>query len=142
VPFADVLIGAVQTPGDRSPQLVGVAQVRTMTPRSVIIDVSIDQGGCIATSRPTTHQEPTYFTDGVLHYAVPNIPSAVARTASHALNNALLSYIQCIADIGLERARASDPALARGVGLLEGAPATSQVAAALAESPALRARSS
>jgi alanine dehydrogenase len=141
VPFADVLIGAVQTPGDRSPQLVSVAHVRTMKPRSVIIDVSIDQGGCIATSRPTTHQEPTYFAEGALHYAVPNIPSAVARTASHALNNALLSYIQCIADMGIERARAADPALARGIGLLEGAPTTAQVAAALAEPPALITRS-
>jgi alanine dehydrogenase len=141
VPFADALIGAVQTPGDRVPQLVSAAQVRTMKPRSVIIDVSIDQGGCIATSRPTTHEEPTYLAEGVLHYAVPNIPSAVARTASHAFNNALLPYIQRIADTGIERARAADPALAHGIGLLEGAPTTAQVAAALADPPALRERS-
>jgi alanine dehydrogenase len=141
VPFADVLIGAIQVPGDRAPQLVSAAQVRTMKPRSVIIDVAIDQGGCIATSRPTTHQEPTYLADGVLHYAVPNIPSAVARTASHALNNALLPYIQRIADTGLERARAADLALARGIGLLDGAPVTAQVVAALARPPALRERS-
>jgi alanine dehydrogenase len=139
--FADVLIGATQTPGERTPQLVSAAQVRTMKPRSVIIDVAIDQGGCIATSRPTTHEQPTYLADGVLHYAVPNIPSAVARTASHALNNALLPYIQHVAEAGLERAGAADPALARGVGLIEGAPATAQVAAALAEPPALRERS-
>jgi alanine dehydrogenase len=141
VPFADVLVGAVQTPGERTPQLVSAAQVRTMKPRSVIIDVAIDQGGCIATSRPTSHQEPTYLANGVLHYAVPNIPSAVARTASHALTNALLPSILRIAATGLERARAADPALGRGVGLLEGAPATTQVAAALAESPVLRERS-
>ena len=131
VPFADVLIGAVQTPGDRAPQLVSAAQVRTMKPRSVIIDVSIDQGGCIATSRPTTHQEPTYIADGVLHYGVPNIPSAVARTASHALNNALLPYIQCIADIGLERVSAADPALARAFGLSGGRILTSESARAM-----------
>jgi len=141
VPFADVLIGAVQTPGDRVPRLVSAAQVHMMKPRSVIIDVAIDQGGCIATSRPTSHQAPIYLADGVLHYAVPNILSAVARTASHALNNALLPYIERIAESGLERASASDPALARGVGLLEGAPVTVQVAAALAEPPALRERS-
>jgi alanine dehydrogenase len=141
VSFADVLIGAVQTPGDRAPQLVSAAHVRAMKLRSAIIDVSIDQGGCIATSRPTTHQEPTYLVDGVLHYAVPNIPSAVARTASQALNNALLPYIQRIADTGIERAGAGDPALAHGVGLLDGAPATPQVAAALAEPPALTERS-
>ncbi len=140
-PFADVLIGAVQTPGDRSPELVSVAQVRTMKPRSVIIDVAIDQGGCIATSRPTNHLDPTYLAEGVLHYAVPNIPSAVARTASHALNSALLPYIQRIADTGFERARAADPALARGVGLVEGGPVTAQVAAALAEPPILTERS-
>jgi alanine dehydrogenase len=138
VPFADVLIGAVQTPGERAPQLVSAAHVHTMKPRSVIIDVAIDQGGCIATSRPTTHQEPVYLADGVLHYAVPNIPSAVARTASHALNNALLPYIQRVADIGLERARAADLALACGVGLLEGVPMTAQVEAVLADPPALR----
>jgi alanine dehydrogenase len=87
-----------------------------MKPRSVIIDIAIDQGGCIATSRPTTHRDPTYVAEGVIHYAVPNIPSAVVRTSAHALNNALLPYIQAIADLGLDRAAASDPALARGVG--------------------------
>jgi alanine dehydrogenase len=112
-----------------------------MKPHGVIIDVAIDQGGCIATSRPTTHQEPTYIADGVLHYAVPNMPSAVARTASHALNNALLPYIQRIADSGLEHARTHDPALGRGVGLLAGAPATAQVAAALEGTSALMERS-
>jgi alanine dehydrogenase len=141
VPFADVLIGAVQTPGTRAPQLVSTAHVRAMKPRSVIVDVAIDQGGCVATSRPTTHQDPTYLAEGVLHYAVPNIPSAVARTAAHTLNNALLPVIGHIAEVGLERARATDPALARGVGLLHGSPASAQVAAALTEYPALRERS-
>ena len=136
-PFADVLIGAVQTPGRRPPQIVSAAHVRAMKPHSVVIDVAIDQGGCIATSRPTTHREPTYLAEGVLHYAVPNIPSVVARTASHALNNALLPVIGRIAALGLERARAADSALERGIGLLNGSPATASMAAALTESPAL-----
>jgi alanine dehydrogenase len=140
VPFADVLIGAVQTPGDPVPRLVSSELVGAMKPRSVVIDVAIDQGGCIATSRPTSHQDPTYLAAGVLHYAVPNIPSAVARTASHALNNALLPYLQRICDAGLERARSLDPALARGIGLLNGTPVIEQVAAALAEPPALQER--
>jgi alanine dehydrogenase len=131
LPFADVLIGAVQTPGRRPQLLVSQAQVTTMKPRSVIIDVAIDQGGCVATSRPTTHRDPTYTAHDVLHYAVPNIPSAVARTASHALNNALLPYIQRIADTGLDRAMEQDTALARGVVLLRGTRATPHVAAAL-----------
>jgi alanine dehydrogenase len=116
VQFADVLIGAVHVPGDRAPLLVSRQHVAMMKPRSVIIDVAIDEGGCIATSRPTTHRDPTYITEGVIHYAVPNIPSAVVRTAAHALNNALLPYIQVIADLGLDQAAAQDPALARSVG--------------------------
>jgi alanine dehydrogenase len=116
--FADVLIGAVHVPGDRAPHLVSRAQVAMMKPRSVIIDVAIDQGGCVATSRPTTLRSPTYVEQGVLHYAVPNIPSAVARTASHALNNALLPYVQAIADAGPEQACAQDSALASGLDLL------------------------
>ena len=117
VQYADVLIGAVHVPGDRAPQLVTRRQVAMMKPRSVIIDVAIDQGGCIATSRPTTHGDPIYLAEGVIHYAVPNIPSAVVRTASHALNNALLPYVLAIAGMGIERAVASDAALARSVGL-------------------------
>jgi alanine dehydrogenase len=136
LPFADVLIGAVQTPGAPPPRLVSDAQVALMKPRSVVIDVSIDQGGCIATSRPTSHADPTYLAHGVLHYAVPNIPSVVSRTASHALNNALLPYILHIATLDIDRARDHDPALARGIGLLRGAPTTPQIAAALGSMPA------
>lgn len=131
LPFADVLIGAILVPGDRAPCLVSAALVKTMKPRSVIIDVAIDQGGCIATSRPTTHREPTYIADGVLHYAVPNIPSAVSRTSAHALNNALLPYIQAITSMGLERAAAHNAALARAIGLMRGLPTTPTMAAAL-----------
>jgi alanine dehydrogenase len=122
VQFADVLIGAVHVPGQRAPQLVHQEHVAAMKPRSVIIDVAIDQGGCIATSRPTTHRDPTYIAQGVLHYAVPNIPSAVVRTAAHALNNALLPYIQAIADLGIERAGTDNAALARAIGQSGGAP--------------------
>lgn len=118
LPFADVLIGAVHVPGVRAPKLISAEMVSTMKPRSAIIDVAINQGGCVATSRPTTHRDPTYTELGVLHYAVPNIPSAVARTASHALNNALLPYIQSVAALGVEVAAGCDPALARGVSAL------------------------
>jgi alanine dehydrogenase len=116
VQFADVLIGAVHVPGDRAPLLVSREQIAMMKPRSVVIDVAIDQGGCIATSRPTTLGNPTYLAEGVIHYAVPNMPSAVVRTAAHALNNALLPYILRIAELGLDRAVASDASLAHGIG--------------------------
>lgn len=135
LPFADVLIGAVHVPGDRAPILVRQDQIKLMKPRSVIIDVSIAQGGCIATSRPTTHRDPTFLAEGVLHYAVPNIASAVARTAAHALNNALLPFILQIAGAGLQQAIASDNALARAIGLLHGVPMAPQVAAALQMHP-------
>jgi alanine dehydrogenase len=136
LPFADVLIGAVHVPGDRSPVLVRQEHVKQMKPRSVIIDVSITQGGCVATSRPTTHRDPTFLAEGVLHYAVPNIPSAVARTAAHSLNNALLPFILESAGAGLERAIAQSTALARGIGLLHGVPVAPQVAATLHTQPA------
>jgi alanine dehydrogenase len=131
VEFADVLVGAVHVPGERAPQLLSRQQVAAMKPRSVIIDVAIDQGGCAATSRPTTHRDPTYLAEGVLHYAVPNIPSAVVRTAAHALNNALLPYMLMIADAGLDRAAAHDAALARAIGLMSGVPVSPQVATVL-----------
>lgn len=131
LPFADVLIGAVHSPGDRTPVLVRQEQVRLMKPRSVIVDVAITQGGCVATSRPTTHRDPTFLSEGVLHYAVPNIPSAVARTAAHALNNALLPFILQIANAGLEQAIALNSALARAIGLLRGVPVAPQLTASL-----------
>lgn len=131
LPFADVLIGAVHSPGDRSPVLVRAEHVKQMKPRSVVIDVAITQGGCIATSRPTTLRDPTFLAEGVLHYAVPNIPSAVARTAAHALNNALLPFILQIAGSGLEQALALDATLARAIGLLRGVAVAPQVVAML-----------
>src|SRR5512139_1624542 len=91
--FADVLIGAVLVPGQRAPLVVTRDMVRTMRPRSAIIDVSIDQGGCVETSRPTTHKSPTFVEEGIIHFCVPNLPAVVARTATHAFNNAAWPYV-------------------------------------------------
>lgn len=124
LPFADVVVGAVKVARERAPKLVSAAMVASMKPRSVIIDVAIDEGGCVETSRPTTHGNPTYIASGVLHYAVPNIPSAVARTAAHALNNALLPFVWQIAELGIEQAAARNRAIARGIGLYHGQPYT------------------
>lgn len=135
LPFADVLIGAVHVPGDRAPVLVRQSQVKLMKPRSAIIDVAIAQGGCVATSRPTTHRDPTFLSEGVLHYGVPNIASAVARTAAHALNNALLPFILQIASMGLDQAISLDTSLARAIGLLHGTPVAAQAIAALQSHP-------
>jgi alanine dehydrogenase len=113
--FADVLVGSVLVPGERAPVLVTREMVRAMKPRSVIIDFSIDEGGCVETSRPTTHDQPTFLEEGVIHYCVPNVPSLVARTATHAFMNAAWPYIQAIANQGVEAAVAANPALRRGV---------------------------
>jgi alanine dehydrogenase len=102
VAYADVVVGAVLVPGQRAPILVTREMVQAMKPRSVIMDVSIDQGGCIETSRPTTHEHPVYIEEGILHYCVPNIPGAVARTATHAFVNSAMPFIKEIAENGLE----------------------------------------
>ena len=101
--------------GERSPILVTREMVRGMKPRSVIIDVSIDQGGCIETARPTTHELPTYVDEGVTHYCVPNMPGVIARTATHAFVNAAMPYLLEIANQGVEAAIAADPALKLGI---------------------------
>jgi alanine dehydrogenase len=113
--FADVIVGAVLTPGQRAPILVTREMVRAMKPRSVVMDISIDQGGCIETSRPTTHDHPVFVEEGVLHYCVPNIPGAVARTATHAFVNAAMPYIVEIANAGSAQAIAQNPAIERAV---------------------------
>jgi len=100
VAYADVVVGAVLVSGQRTPLLVTREMVRSMKPRSVIMDVSIDEGGCVETSRPTTHEHPVYIEEGILHYCVPNIPGAVARTATHAFVNAAIPYITEIAALG------------------------------------------
>jgi alanine dehydrogenase len=113
--YADILVGAVLVPGQRAPVLVSRELVRAMKPRSVIIDVSIDEGGCVETSRPTTHDEPTFVDEGVTHYCVPNIPGVVARTATHAFENAAMPYILEIADEGIEAAMKNNAAIESAV---------------------------
>jgi alanine dehydrogenase len=117
---ADVVIGAVLIPGARAPKLITRAMVAGMKPGSVLCDVAIDQGGCAETSKPTTHSEPVYSVEGVTHYCVANMPGAVPITSTKALTNATLPYVEAIAEHGLAEAVARDPALARGVNVLDG----------------------
>jgi len=114
--FADVVVGAVRGRTGHSPVVVDDTQVENLREGSVIIDLSIDQGGCFETSRPTRLSDPTYIRHGVTHFCVPNVPSLVARTATHALSNAVLPYATRIADLGLDAAAAADAALRRGLG--------------------------
>jgi alanine dehydrogenase len=116
---ADVVIGAVLTAGAAAPKLVKREHLKRMKPGSVLVDVSIDQGGCFETSKPTTHADPTYIVDGVVHYCVANMPGAAPRTSSEALNNATLPFGLALADHGLE-ALARNPHLARGLNVLGG----------------------
>ncbi|HAG80175.1 MAG TPA: alanine dehydrogenase, partial [Cyanobacteria bacterium UBA12227] len=111
---ADLLIGAVLVPGRRPPILVSRNLVQKMHPGAVIVDVAVDQGGCIETVRPTSHTNPTYIEEGVVHYGVPNMPGAVPWTATQALNNSTLPYVLKLANQGL-KAMESDPVLAKGV---------------------------
>jgi alanine dehydrogenase len=117
---ADVVIGAVLVHGAKAPKLVTREMVASMRPGSVVADVAIDQGGCIETARPTTHSDPTYVEEGVVHYCVANIPGAVARTSTLALASATLPYLIRIADKGIEDAAAEDEALAKGLSTLGG----------------------
>ena len=113
--FADVVVGAVLTPGQRAPVLITREMVRAMKPRSVIMDISIDQGGCVETSRPTNHERPVFIEEGMLHYCVPNMPAAVARTATHAFVNAAMPYILEIAGAGSDEAISQNPAIEKAV---------------------------
>jgi alanine dehydrogenase len=117
---ADVVIGAVLVHGAKAPKLVTREMVASMRPGSVVADVAIDQGGCIETARPTTHSDPTYIEEGVVHYCVANIPGAVARTSTLALTSATLPYLIRIADKGIEGAATEDEALAKGLSTLRG----------------------
>jgi alanine dehydrogenase len=120
VAAADVVVGAVLIPGALAPKLISREMVSGMKEGSVVADVAIDQGGCVETSRPTTHSEPVFVVDGVIHYCVANMPGAVPITSTKALTNATLPYVEAIADRGLREAIAHDPALARGVNVIEG----------------------
>ena len=113
--FADVVVGAVLISGERTPILITRQMMRVMKPRSVFIDVSIDQGGCAETSRPTTHDQPTYVEEGVIHYCVPNMPGVVARTATHSFVNAAMPYLVQIANLGPEEAIKQNPAIEKAV---------------------------
>jgi alanine dehydrogenase len=117
---ADLVIGAVLIPGARAPYLVRRADLKLMTPRAVIIDVAIDQGGCVETSRPTTHSKPTYMVDDIVHYCVTNMPGAVGRTSTYALTNVTLPYVLQLVKKGFDRAVAENPALAQGVNIRQG----------------------
>ena len=120
VAAADLVIGAVLIPGAAAPRLVSRDLVRAMRPGTVIVDISIDQGGCFETSRPTTHAAPTYIEEGVVHYCVTNMPAAVARTSTVALNNATLPFVLALADHGWRGALAEDPHLRDGLNICRG----------------------
>jgi alanine dehydrogenase len=115
MPETDLLIGAVLLPGAKAPKLITREMLRKMKRGSVLVDISIDQGGCAETSRPTTHVNPVYVEEGVTHYCVANMPAAYARTATQALTNVTYRYIQLLADLGLEKACLKQPALSGGI---------------------------
>jgi alanine dehydrogenase len=117
---ADLVVGAVLIAGARAPHLIKKDMLKTMEKGTVIVDVSVDQGGCIETTHPTTHEDPTYVVDGVLHYCVANMPGAVARTSTFALNNATVPYALRLANKGFLQAIKDDPALALGVNTYKG----------------------
>jgi alanine dehydrogenase len=127
---ADVVIGAVLVPGAKAPHLVTESMVKEMRPGSVLVDISIDQGGCFETSHVTTHSDPTYILYDVVHYCVGNMPGAVPRTSTYALTNVTLPYVLRIANLGLDEAVRADPALADGVNVYDGAVTNDGVASA------------
>jgi alanine dehydrogenase len=120
LPNVDLLIGAVLLPGAKAPKLINRQMLRKMRPGSVLVDIAIDQGGCVETSRPTTHHDPTFVEEGVIHYCVANMPAAYARTATQALTNVTFRYIEQLADFGLEEACARNAALLAGLNTQRG----------------------
>ena len=128
---ADLVIGGVLSAGAAAPKLVPREMVSRMKPGAVLVDVAIDQGGCFETSRPTTHSDPTYVVDGVVHYCVANMPGAVPRTSTYALNNATLPYVLALADLGYRAALTRDPHLAAGLNVHDGHVTNKPVAQAL-----------
>ena len=128
LPRADLLIGAVLIEGARAPRLVRREDLAAMKPGAVIVDVSIDQGGCVETARPTTHSDPTYIVDGIVHYCVANMPGAVGRTSTYALTNATYPFVRQLADRGWRRACAETRALAHGLNVVDGRVANRAVA--------------
>jgi alanine dehydrogenase len=130
---ADVVIGAVLLPGALAPKLITREMLGLMKPRSVIVDVAIDQGGCAETSHPTTHGDPVYEVDGILHYCVANMPGAVPVTSTRALTNATLPYVRKLATLGVDAALASDPGFAKGLNIRDGEITYAPVAEAYAQ---------
>jgi alanine dehydrogenase len=120
LPSADLVIGAVLVHGGRAPHVISREQLKLMRPHAVLVDVSIDQGGCFETSRPTTHSDPTYEVDGITHYCVTNMPGAVPITSTYALTNATLPYVLALAERGPEEAMAEDPGLGLGLNVRAG----------------------
>ncbi len=131
LPTCDLLIGAVLVPGARAPKLINRDMLSAMKPGSVLVDIAIDQGGCAETSHATTHDNPTYYEEDVLHYCVANMPGAYARTATQALTNVTYTYIQTLADLGLEAALEKIPALRGGINVQNGQVTCRPVAEAL-----------
>jgi alanine dehydrogenase len=131
---ADLVVGAVLVPGARAPRLVTREMLRLMRPGAVIVDVAVDQGGCVETARPTTHSDPVYEVEGILHYCVANMPGAVPATSTQALGNATLPYALLIADEGVDVALETHPELRAGLNVRGGAVVNAAVAEALAES--------
>jgi alanine dehydrogenase len=128
---ADLVIGAVLVPGAAAPKLVTRPMIAAMRPGAVLVDIAIDQGGCFATSRPTTHEDPVFVVDGVIHYCVANMPGAVARTSTLALGNVTLPFVLKLANLGAEAAMAADPHLAEGLNVAGGKITHAAVAEAL-----------
>src|SRR5207302_390640 len=120
LPSVDLLIGAVLVPGAKAPRLIRREMLRRMRPGSVLVDIAIDQGGCAETARPTTHHDPVYVVEGVIHYCVANMPAAYARTATQALTNVTDRYIELLADHGLAEATRRLPALLGGINVMDG----------------------
>lgn len=120
LPSVDLLIGAVLVPGAKAPKLINRDMLRQMRPGSVLVDIAIDQGGCAATSRPTTHDNPVFVEEGVTHYCVANMPGAYARTATQALTNVTYRYLETLADLGLKEACQRQPALLGGINVMAG----------------------
>ncbi|WCR10199.1 alanine dehydrogenase [Paracoccus stylophorae] len=131
IALADMVVGAVLIPGAAAPKLVARDQLATMKPGAVLVDVAIDQGGCFETSKPTTHQDPIYEVDGIMHYCVANMPGAVARTSTIALGNATLPFLLALADKGWRQAITDDPHLRAGLSTHEGQLTSSPVGEAL-----------
>ena len=120
LPTVDIVVGSVLVPGDKTPHLITKEMLQLMEPGTVLVDVAIDQGGCFETSRPTTHSDPVYIEDGIVHYCVANIPGAVPNTSTLALTNATLRYAIALADKGWQQACKDDAALAKGLNIVEG----------------------